>query len=97
MQSFPRFPRNDGKGKYRITVPEAQGFEKRAKTQKKTIRELKNDADQKQREREEEYEIACQFRAQNIPKSTLENRYERILEEDRQRQVDNKQKSVAMT
>ena len=53
MQNFPRFPRNDGKGKYRITVPETQEFEKRAKNKKKTIRELRNDADQKQKEREE--------------------------------------------
>jgi len=28
MKSFPRFPRDDGKGKYKITVPEPFKFDK---------------------------------------------------------------------
>ena len=35
MKSFPRFPRDDGKGKYRITIPEPFKFDKRDKTKDK--------------------------------------------------------------
>lgn len=58
MQSFPRFPRNDGKGRYKITVPEQPEFEKRAKNKTKTIREKRNEEEQEMKEREHQYEMA---------------------------------------
>jgi hypothetical protein len=39
MKSFPRFPRDDGKGKYKITVPEPFKFDKWDKLKEKGIRE----------------------------------------------------------
>ena len=73
--SFPRFPRNDGKGKYQITVPEPFKFDKRDKGKGKSIREQKLEEDLKWKRMVEDYEIAQQFNAKEIPKSTLEPRF----------------------
>ena len=99
MQSFPRFPRDDGKGKYRITVPEPFNFDKRDKIQAKTkrIREQKLEDELKWKDMEIEYEMAQQFRAKKIPKSTLEPRFERICQENEDRRLDVKKQSIALT
>ncbi len=78
MESFPRFPREDRKGKYKITVPEPFKFDKRDKGKGKSIREQKLEEELKWKKLEEDYEIASQFRAKEIPRSTLEPRFERI-------------------
>lgn len=59
MKSFPRFPRDDGKGKYRITVPEPFKFDKRDKVKEKSIREKKLEEDLLLKERFIDYEISC--------------------------------------
>ena len=63
-------PRDDGKGKYRITIPEPFKFDKRPKD--KSIREQKLEEDLKWKELIVDYEISCQFKAKDIPKSTME-------------------------
>lgn len=78
MSSFPMHPRDDGKGKYRITVPEPFKFDKRDKVKGKSIREVKLEEELRWKEVEEQYEIAQQFAAKGIPRSTLEKRYENI-------------------
>jgi hypothetical protein len=55
MQSFPRFPRDDGKGKYKITVPEPFRFDKREKVKTKTISDLKLEEEIRQRDLEIEF------------------------------------------
>ena len=59
MKSFPRFPWDDGKGKYRITVPEPFKFDKRDKVKEKSIREKKLEEDLLLKERFIDYEISC--------------------------------------
>lgn len=58
MKGFPRFPWDDGKGKYRITVPEPFKFDKRDKLKEKSIREKWLDEDLKLKELLVDYEIA---------------------------------------
>lgn len=97
MQSFPMHPRDDGKGKYRITVPEPFKFDKRDKVKGKSIREVKLEEELRWKELEEQYEIAQQFAAKDIPKSTLEKRYEKILSDNERRRDEVKRQSKALT
>ena len=76
MSEYPMFPRNDGKGKYRITIPGDPAFMKRDKKKGKSIRERKLEEMIKYKYLEDEYEMSQQFRAKEVPKSTLEPRYE---------------------
>lgn len=59
MKNFPMHPRDDGKGKYRITIPEPFRFDKREKTKEKSIRERKLEEDLKWKELIVDYEISC--------------------------------------
>jgi hypothetical protein len=69
-----------GKGNYNVTVPKPYSFMKRdqAKSQTKTIRERKVEQMIADKKKIEDVEMEKQFRANNIPRSTTENRYERI-------------------
>ncbi len=97
MQSFPLHPRTDGKGIYQITVPEPFKFDKREKTKHKSIRERKLEEDLKWKDLETDYEIAMQFKAKGIPKSTMEPRYHNIIEDNDRRRDDVKRQSKALT
>ena len=97
MTELPMFPRKDGLGKYRITIPEAYGFMKRDKKKGKSIREKKLEEMIKYNDLEDEYEMSQQFRAKPIPKSTLEPRYKKIMEANERRRQEVKQRSIALT
>lgn len=91
MAEYPMFPRNDGKGKYRITIPGDPAFMKRDKKKGKSIRERKLEEMIKYKYLEDEYEMSQQFRAKEIPKSTLEPRYEKLLKQQEERRRQNKE------
>lgn len=97
MAALPMFPRKDGLGKYRITIPDAPNFEKRAKSKNQSIRERKLQEMIKYNDLEDEYEMSKQFRAKPVPKSTTEPRFQRIMEANEKRRQDVKQKSIALT
>ena len=98
MANLPMFPNKDGEGKYKITIPISPRFEKRAKKKKgMSIRERKLQEMVKYNDLEDEYEMSQQFRAKPVPKSTLEPRFERIMEANEKRRQDVKQKSIALT
>lgn len=97
MKSFPRFPRDDGKGKYRITIPEPFKFDKRDKTKDKSTQQRRLEEDLRYKELVVDYEISCQFKAKDIPKSTMEPRYQRIMENNEQRRQEVLRQSQAMT
>jgi len=50
MKSFPWFPWDDGKGRYRITVPEPFKFDKRDKVKDKSIMAKKLEEELKYKE-----------------------------------------------
>jgi hypothetical protein len=91
------FPRKDGKGKYRITIPNPPEFEKRDKKKGMSIRERKLQEMVKYNDLEDEYEMSQQFRAKPIPKSTLEPRFQQIMEANEKRRQEVKQRSIALT
>ena len=91
------FPRKDGKGKYKITIPHAPKFEKRAKKKDLSIREKKLQEMIKYDDFEDEFEMSKQFRAKPVPKSTLEPRYRNIIEANEKRRQEVKQKSIVLT
>lgn len=97
MKSFPRFPRDDGKGKYRITIPEPFKFDKRDKTKDKGTQQWRLEEDLRYKELVVDYEISCQFKAKDIPKSTMEPRYQRIMETNEQWRLEVLWQSQAMT
>lgn len=97
MAHMPMFPRKDGKGKYRITIPNAPAFEKRAKKKGLSIRERKLQEMINYDELEDEYEMSKQFRAKPVPKSTLEPRFQQINEANERRRQEVKQRSIALT
>lgn len=88
-----------GKGNYNVTVPMPYKFDEREKekSKSKTIRERKVEEMIADTKRKLEQELAKQFRANNIPKSTLENRYERICEDNERRREEIKRLSIALT
>jgi len=100
MANMPMFPKKDGEGKYRITIPKAPAFEKRAKDKKKkgmSIREKKLQEMVKYNDLEDEYEMSKQFRAKPVPKSTTEPRFQKIMDANEKRRKEVKQKSIALT
>ena len=89
-----------GKGKYNVTVPEPFGMTKRAGAlhkQKMTIRQAWLDEDAKQKRAEEDRYRAMNFKANEIPKSTSQPRYQNILKKEDQRRQQNKEASRART
>lgn len=86
----------DGKGKYNITVPVLFDFLNRTKL-KKTIREQKVEAMIKEAKDKENEEKGYKFVANDIPRSTKEPLYKRILIANAQRRVDVKRMSIALT
>jgi hypothetical protein len=86
----------DGKGKFNITVPVVFEFLNRTK-EKKTIRELKVEEMIKQARAKENEVKNYKFTANDIPKSTKEPLYKRILAANMQRRVEIKRMSIALT
>jgi hypothetical protein len=97
MAEMPMFPRKDGLGKYRITIPDIPTFMKRGRKKEKSIREKKLEEMIKYNDLEDEYEMSQQFRAKPIPKSTLEPRFQRIMDTNERRRQDVKMRSIALT
>ncbi|CAI2377545.1 unnamed protein product [Moneuplotes crassus] len=97
MSQMPKFPKKDGEGKYKITVPKAPQSEKRDQRKGLSIRERKLQEMIKYDDIEDEYELSQKFRAKPIPKSTLEPRFKKIMEANEKRRNDVKQRSIAMT
>ena len=97
MSNLPMFPKKEGEGKYRITIPSSPGFEKRGKKKGLSIREKKLQEMIKYNDLEDEYEMSRQFRAQPVPKSTIEPRYHKIIEANEKRRQEVKQKSIILT
>ena len=84
----------EGKGKYNITVPVAFEFDSREK--KVTIRERK--LEQMLNElKSRETVVPTVFRANQIPRSTREPLYQRILHANEQRRLELKRMSIAIT
>ena len=84
----------EGKGKYNITVPVAFEFDSREK--KVTIREKK--LDQMLRELKSKDTVKkAPFRANDIPRSTREPLYQRIIHASEQRRQELKRMSIAIT
>ena len=74
-----------GKGKYNVTVPEPFGMTKRAGAahlKQKTLRQAWLDEDAKQKRAEEDRYRAMNFVANEIPKSTSQPLYEKILKKE---------------
>lgn len=97
MANLPMFPRKDGEGKYRITIPSAPDFEKRSKKKVLSIRERKLQEMVKYNDLEDEFEMSKQFRAKPVPKSTLEPRFQTIMDANERRRKDVKQRSIVLT
>lgn len=63
----------------------------------KSIREKRLEEDLKLKELIVDYEISCQFKAKEIPRSTLEPRYQMICEANEQRREEVVKQSQALT
>lgn len=84
----------EGKGKYNITVPVAFEFDSREK--KVTIREKKLEQMLKEVKAKNEV-VKTVFRANQIPRSTREPKYQRILQANENRRQELKRMSIAIT
>lgn len=69
----------EGKGKYNITVPQPYEFDSREKTKEKTIREQKLEEMLREKELKETAHKAIVFRANDIPRTTKEPLYEKLM------------------
>ena len=96
MAQVPRFPRDDGKGYYRITAPEPFEFDRREKRKEKSIRELKLEAMIEEKARAEDFS-GITFYANPIPRSTSVPRYQRLLEKEKRRRELTREQSKAKT
>ena len=85
-----------GKGKYDVTVPQPFDFMKHPK-ESKTLRQEWLDAEEKKRVKAETRLLKHQFTANEIPKSTTQPRYQKILSNNEKRRVENKDASMART
>lgn len=86
-----------GKGKYNVTVPEPFGMSKRAHITKKTIRQAWLDEEASNKKKEEDRYRAMNFTANNIPKSTSQPLYGKIIRKEEERRIKNKEASMART
>ena len=88
-----------GKGKYNVTVPDPFGMTKRAAhpAKHKTIRQAWLDDDAKRKKEEEDRYRAMNFKANDIPKSTSQPLYQKILRKEEERRQKNKEASRART
>jgi len=88
-----------GKGNYNVTVPKPYKFDKREQEKKgtKTIRERKVEEMILEKKNKIDRELSKTVKANNIPKSTLENRYERICNDNEKRREDIRRLSIALT
>ena len=84
----------EGKGKYNITVPVAFDFDSREK--KVTIRERKL-AQMLQEIRARNEVVKTVFRANQIPRTTREPKYQRIIQANENRRQELKRMSIAIT
>lgn len=84
----------EGKGKYNITVPVAFDFDSREK--KVTIRERKL-AQMLQEVRARNEVVKTVFRANQIPRTTREPKYQRIIQANENRRQELKRMSIAIT
>ena len=84
----------EGKGKYNITVPVAFDFDSREK--KVTIRERKL-AQMLQEVRARNEVVKTIFRANQIPRTTREPKYQRIIQANENRRQELKRMSIAIT
>lgn len=69
----------EGKGKYNITVPQPYEFDSREKNKEKTIREQKLEQMLKEKELKETAHKSQVFRANDIPRTTKEPLYEKLM------------------
>lgn len=86
----------DGKGKYNITVPVAFEFLNKTK-EAKTIRERKVAAMIAESHSRDQEERCYQFKANEIPRSTQEPLYQRLLATNEARRQEVKRMSLAIT
>jgi hypothetical protein len=87
-----------GKGKFNITVPEPFDFLKPDRLHKSpSIRQQKLAADDRARQMENEMHMSSCYRANKLPKSTMESRYQNLQEKDYLRRRRNKEESMAKT
>mmetsp|Transcript_7931 Transcript_7931/g.11105 ORF Transcript_7931/g.11105 Transcript_7931/m.11105 type:complete len:242 (+) Transcript_7931:517-1242(+) len=86
-----------GKGKYNITVPDPFSMCKRNRSAKKTIRAEWLEQEARRKKGEEDRYVAMNFHAKNIPKSTSQPLYGKILRKDEERRLQNKEASMAKT
>lgn len=90
----------EGKGKYNVTVPQPYEFDEREKDKKqktKGIREQK--LDQMLKEKEDQFtELKSHiFRANDIPRTTKEPLYQKIMKFNEHRRQEVKRLSMALT
>lgn len=74
----------EGKGKYDVTVPEPYEFQK-AGPKPKTIRERKVEQMLIDKRQKEDLYINHQFKANRIPRTTTDNLYEKICQDNETR------------
>jgi hypothetical protein len=87
-----------GKGKFNITVPEPFDFLKPDRLHKSpSIRQQRLAADDRARQMENEMHMSSCYRANKLPKSTMESRYQNLQEKDYLRRRRNKEESMAKT
>ena len=85
----------EGKGKYNVTVPVPYEFLKQEK--KESIRERKLKQMLREKEKKVVEETAVTFKANDIPRTTKEPLYQRILARNEQRRSEVRRLSLALT
>jgi len=86
-----------GKGKYNITVPEPFSMCRRSRSLKKTIRQEWLEEEARQKKAEEDMYRAMNFKASDIPKTTTQPLYNKILKQEEERRLKNKEACLAKT
>ena len=88
--------RQGGKGKYDVTVPNEFDFMKKPRNVR-TIRQDWLDNELKKQQKAEEKLLNSSFKANEIPRTTSQPLYQKILRKDAERRQSNKEKSIAKT
>lgn len=88
--------RKNGKGKYDLTIPKPYDFLKEVK-KGKSIRQQKLEEMLKEKEKEIIEVKSYKFKANDIPRTTSEPLFERIMTSKEQRRQDVRRNSMALT
>ena len=80
-----------------MTVPVAYEFQKESSTDIKTIRQRKVEEMLEEKKKIEDEFVNWKFKANRIPRTTMENLYEKLTIDNKERRDEVKRLSMAMT